>query len=66
MNKDQAKGVGKQVKGAVKDAVGGATNDPKTQAEGKIDKAVGKAQKGYGDLKEDLKDKSKGRSIDEV
>ncbi len=55
MNQDQAKGIGKQVKGAVKDAVGGATGDTSTQIEGKIDKAAGKVQQGYGDAKEKVK-----------
>ncbi len=55
MNQDQAKGIGKQVKGAVKDAVGGATGDTSTQIEGKIDKATGKVQQGYGDAKEKVK-----------
>lgn len=56
-NSDQAAGLGKQVKGAVKDAVGGATNNADLQAEGKMDKAEGKVQKGYGDAKSDLADK---------
>ncbi len=56
INKDQVDGVGKQIKGAVKDAVGGATNDASLQAEGKVDKAAGKVQKGYGDAKENVKD----------
>ncbi|MBP0438610.1 CsbD family protein [Tianweitania sediminis] len=53
VNKDQAEGVGKQIKGAVKDAVGGATGDTSTQVDGKLDKAEGKVQKGFGDVKDD-------------
>jgi len=56
-NSDQASGLGKQVKGAVKDAVGGATGNESLQAEGKLDKAEGKVQKGYGDAKSDVADK---------
>ncbi|GHD14114.1 CsbD family protein [Tianweitania populi] len=53
VNKDQVEGVGKQVKGAVKDAVGGATGDTSMQVDGKLDKAEGKVQKGVGDVKSD-------------
>ena len=56
VNKDQVEGVGKQIKGAVKDAVGGATSDAGLQAEGKLDKVAGKVQKGLGDAVEDVKD----------
>lgn len=52
MNKDEVKGVGKQVKGAVKDAVGGLTGNTKMQAEGKIDKATGKVQQKVGEAKD--------------
>ena len=56
INKDQVEGVSKQAKGAVKDAVGGLTGNTKLQAEGKVDKAAGKVQKGLGDAVEDVKD----------
>ena len=56
VNKDQVEGVGKQAKGAVKDAVGKMTGNKQTQAEGKADKVAGKVQKGYGDAKEKIKD----------
>ncbi|PZO77570.1 MAG: CsbD family protein [Mesorhizobium amorphae] len=56
MNSDQVGGVGKQIKGAVKDAVGSVTGNEKLQAEGKADKAAGEVQKGYGDAKESVKD----------
>jgi uncharacterized protein YjbJ (UPF0337 family) len=59
INKDQVEGVGKQAKGAIKDAVGGLTGDTKLQAEGKVDKAAGKVQKGLGDAVEGVKDASK-------
>jgi len=55
-NKDQVDGAGKQIKGAVKDAVGGLTGNTKLQAEGKIDKAAGKVQSKVGDVREDVKD----------
>lgn len=56
MHKDEAKGAGKQVKGAVKDAVGGLTGNEKLQAEGKLDKAEGKLQQKVGELKDDARD----------
>lgn len=56
VNRDQAEGVGKQVKGSVKDAAGAAVGNDRMQAEGKADKAAGKVQKGYGDAKENVKD----------
>jgi uncharacterized protein YjbJ (UPF0337 family) len=42
------RGTGKQVRGRVKDAVGGLTGDAELQAEGKIDQAAGKVQRAVG------------------
>ena len=56
MHKDEAAGLGKQAKGAVKDAAGGLTGDEKLQAEGKLDKAEGKLQKKVGEVKDDARD----------
>jgi uncharacterized protein YjbJ (UPF0337 family) len=56
MHKDEVKGVGKQAKGAVKDAVGGLTGNEKLQAEGKLDKAVGKVQQKVGEAKDAARD----------
>jgi uncharacterized protein YjbJ (UPF0337 family) len=56
MNKDQVDGAGKQIKGAVKDAVGGLTGNTKLQAEGKVDKAAGKVQQKVGNGKEKIRD----------
>jgi uncharacterized protein YjbJ (UPF0337 family) len=50
-------GSAKQMKGAVKDAVGKVTGDSKLQAEGKSDKAAGKIQNAVGGLKDALKGK---------
>ena len=47
-----------QMKGAVKDTVGKATGDTQTQAEGKTDKAQGKAK----EVAQDAKDSVKGVS----
>jgi uncharacterized protein YjbJ (UPF0337 family) len=43
-------GKGKELKGRIKDAVGGLTNDPGLQAEGKVDKVKGKIQDKVGDV----------------
>jgi uncharacterized protein YjbJ (UPF0337 family) len=56
MDKDRIEGVGKQVKGAVKDAAGKVTGDTKLQAEGKADKAEGKVQNTVGGAKDAVRD----------
>lgn len=56
MDKDKVDGVGKQIKGSVKDAVGGLTGNEKLQAEGKLDKAEGKVQQKVGEAKDDARD----------
>ena len=56
MHKDEAAGLGKQAKGAVKDAAGGLTGNEKLQAEGKMDKAEGKLQQKVGEVKDDARD----------
>jgi uncharacterized protein YjbJ (UPF0337 family) len=59
MNKDQVKGRVEQAKGAVKEGTGKMVGNKKLQTEGQIDKASGKAQATYGDVKEDVKDAAK-------
>ena len=56
MHKDEVAGVGKQAKGAVKDAVGGLTGNERLQAEGKADKIVGKVQQKVGEAKDATRD----------
>jgi uncharacterized protein YjbJ (UPF0337 family) len=56
MDKDRIEGAGKQIKGAVKDAVGKATGDTKLQGEGKADKAEGKVQNTIGGVKDKARD----------
>ena len=56
MNKDQVKGRAEEAKGKVKEVVGKAVGNKNLETEGKIDKASGKAQAGYGDTKEKVKD----------
>lgn len=65
MNKDQVKGRAKTVKGAVKEAAGKAVGNDRLAGKGKLDKAAGKIQSGYGDAKEDIKKESeKDRDTD--
>ena len=57
MDKDRIEGSAKQVKGAVKDAVGKVTGDTKLQGEGNADKAEGKFQNAVGGMKDALRGK---------
>ena len=57
MDKDRIVGSAKQVKGAVKQAVGKAVGDTKLESEGKTDKIEGKVQNAIGGLKDTLKGK---------
>ena len=56
MDKDRIKGVGNQIKGSVKEAVGNVTGDAKLQAEGAADKAKGKVQNAVGGVKDAARD----------
>lgn len=60
MDKDRIVGSTKQVKGAVKQVVGKAVGDAKLESEGKADKIGGKVQNAIGDIKDTVKDRSKG------
>jgi uncharacterized protein YjbJ (UPF0337 family) len=59
MDKDRAAGIGKQMKGSVKEAAGKVTGDARTQAEGKADKAEGKVQNAVGSAKDAARDAMK-------
>jgi uncharacterized protein YjbJ (UPF0337 family) len=52
MDKGRITGAFNKAKGAVKDALGRATGDAKTQAEGKADKAKGSVQNTAGGAKD--------------
>lgn len=56
MDKDRIVGTAKQVKGAVKEAIGKATGDKKLVVEGKSDKVEGKIQNAVGGLKDSVRD----------
>lgn len=57
VNKDQIKGRAKEVKGNIKEAAGKVVGNDNLKIEGRIDKAAGKAQGAYGDLKDAVKKK---------
>ena len=52
-------GSAKQVKGAVKEAVGKVVGDAKLESEGKADKAQGKVQNAIGGLKDAVRGATK-------
>ena len=59
MNKDQIKGRVEQATGTVKEAAGKVVGNDKLRTEGKADQIKGKVQAGYGDARENVKDKAK-------
>ena len=58
MNNDQVKGRIKEAEGKTKQVAGKVVGNKSLEEKGNVQKAVGKVQAGYGDLKNDLK---KGR-----
>jgi uncharacterized protein YjbJ (UPF0337 family) len=56
MDKDRISGAFNKAKGALKDALGRAIGDTKTQAGGKMDKAKGSAQSAMGGAKDAARD----------
>ncbi|HEX5445898.1 MAG TPA: CsbD family protein [Pirellulales bacterium] len=58
MDKDRVEGMGKQAKGAVKDAAGKLVGDKKMEAEGEADKAEGKVQNALGGLKDKAREQA--------
>jgi len=55
MDKDRVEGAARQIKGAVKEAVGKVTGDAKTQAEGAAEKVAGKVQNAVGGAKDAIR-----------
>jgi uncharacterized protein YjbJ (UPF0337 family) len=55
MDKDRVEGSWEQAKGKVKETVGKATGDSKTEAEGKAQKTAGKVQNTIGGIKDTLR-----------
>ena len=59
MNKDQVKVRVEQTTGKVKEAAGKLVGNDRQRTEGAADQVKGKVQAGYGDAKENVKDKAK-------
>ena len=59
MNKDQVKGRVEQSSGKVKEVVGKLVGNDRLRTEGAAEKIKGEVQAGYGDAKENAKDKVK-------
>ena len=59
MNKDQVKGRVEETAGKVKEAAGKLVGNDRLRREGGVDQVKGKVQAGYGDAKENAKDKAK-------
>jgi uncharacterized protein YjbJ (UPF0337 family) len=56
MDKDRIEGAANQAKGSIKEALGKATGDSKTQAEGAGQKTAGKVQSSAGKAKDTARD----------
>jgi uncharacterized protein YjbJ (UPF0337 family) len=52
MNRNQDKGISKQIKGTVKDVAGKLTGDKFLEHEGKAERGIGKVQEKVGDAQE--------------
>lgn len=61
MNKDQTNGRIEEVKGKVKEVAGKLTGNTELEHKGQAQNIKGKAQAGFGDVKEDLK-----KAVDKV
>ncbi len=59
MNKDQVKGVAKDISGKVQEKVGQLIGSKEQQAKGLGKQIAGKAEKAFGDAKEVIKDSNK-------
>lgn len=59
MNKDQVKGVAKDVAGKVQEKAGRLVGNKEQQVKGISKQISGKVQKGVGDVKEAVKDRNK-------
>ena len=62
MNKEQVKGRIEEATGKAKEVVGEILDDDALEAEGNIQKHVGKVRAGVGDLKEDVKEEIRKHS----
>ena len=56
MDKNRIDGLAKEARGSIKEAIGKLTGNPVTEAEGKVEKTVGKAQAAAGESVDAMKD----------
>ncbi|MEO7295509.1 MAG: CsbD family protein [Candidatus Limnocylindria bacterium] len=56
MDSDRVKGPLKEAGGKIKEAWGDATDNPDTEAEGKVDQGEGKLQNEWGETKDNVRD----------
>lgn len=56
MDSDRIKGGASQVTGKVKEEWGDLTDDPKTEAEGKLEQGKGHVQEGWGEAKDEARE----------
>ena len=61
MDDDRIKGAAKEVKGTIKEAAGKVTGNQQTEAEGNIEKNVGKVQRAAGEAKDQARDLLNGK-----
>lgn len=54
MNKDKIKGKAEQIKGDIKQRIGGASKDRSTEAEGWAEEKKGQIRGGVGEVKEEM------------
>ncbi|MDL5502676.1 MAG: CsbD family protein [Candidatus Methanoperedens sp.] len=54
--KDEVKGKVRKIKGGIKETVGELSDNPRLEAEGKIEKNIGKAQEKVGQIKKVAED----------
>ncbi len=66
MNEDKIKGKIEEIKGDVKQRIGGASKDRSTQAEGWVEEQKGKIRQGVGDVKEELERKRRDEGARDV
>jgi uncharacterized protein YjbJ (UPF0337 family) len=59
VDKNRIIGSAKVAKGVIEEAIGKIAGDAKLQADGKMDKAEGKAQNAIGGIKDSLRDSLK-------
>jgi uncharacterized protein YjbJ (UPF0337 family) len=60
MDKERIKGAAQQAKGELKETAGKVLGDAKLQAEGMVDKAVGKIRSAVGGMKDSVREAAKG------